>query len=243
MRSALPALALLLLLTACTLTPAPASPPQESVPVEPADTTAPPPDSAVAAPATALVVTQVCEPPLHEATDGRAEILWEKGTDRLRFHRGEISKYTWVDLGSSYLPSEITAAFLWPQLEAADAITRGRRDLWDHYHAACAELPGVSRPHVPADCAHNANLYFVLLDRTLDRTDILRSLNESGVNAVYHYVTHHASPAGLRYGRTGSAMTNTHDCSAPQCPWRSRPRTLRLHPARLRMPSRAASVS
>jgi dTDP-4-amino-4,6-dideoxygalactose transaminase len=144
----------------------------------------------------------------------RAEILWEKGTDRLRFHRGEVSKYTWVDLGSSYLPSEITAAFLWPQLEAADAITRGRRELWHHYHAACARLPGVSRPQVPADCAHNAHMYYLLLDRTLDRADILRTLNEGGVNAVFHYVPLHTSPAGLRYGRTGSAMTNTDDCSA-----------------------------
>jgi dTDP-4-amino-4,6-dideoxygalactose transaminase len=72
----------------------------------------------------------------------------------------------------------------------------------------------VSRPQVPADCAHNAHMYYLLLDRTLDRTDILRSLNEGGVNAVFHYVPLHASPAGMRYGRTGSTMTNTDDCSA-----------------------------
>jgi dTDP-4-amino-4,6-dideoxygalactose transaminase len=144
----------------------------------------------------------------------RAEVLWEKGTDRLRFHRGEVSRYTWVDVGSSYLPSEITAAFLWAQLEAADAIVAGRREIWRAYDERCAGLPAVTRPHVPQECEHNAHMYYVLLDTDLDRTEVLRRLNAEGVNAVFHYVPLHSAPAGLRYGRTGSTMAVTDERSA-----------------------------
>jgi dTDP-4-amino-4,6-dideoxygalactose transaminase len=144
----------------------------------------------------------------------RAEVLWEKGTDRLRFHRGEVSRYTWVDVGSSYLPSEITAAFLWAQLEAADAIVAGRREIWRAYDERSAGLPAVTRPHVPQECEHNAHMYYVLLDTDLDRTEVLRRLNAEGVNAVFHYVPLHSAPAGLRYGRTGSTMAVTDERSA-----------------------------
>lgn len=138
----------------------------------------------------------------------RAEILWEKGTDRVRFQRGDVGRYTWVDLGSSYLPSEITAAFLWAQLDAADEITAGRRRIWDAYHAACSRLP-VTRPHIPEGCGHNAHMYYVLLPPGLDRAAVLRTLNAAGVNAVFHYVPLHSSPAGVRFGRTASAMIVT----------------------------------
>ena len=138
----------------------------------------------------------------------RAEILWEKGTDRVRFQRGDISRYTWVDVGSSYLPSEITAAFLWAQLEAADEITACRRRIWDAYHAASAGL-GVTQPYVPDGCVHNAHMYYVLLPSPLDRAAVLKTLNTAGINAVFHYVPLHSSPAGRQYGRTGSAMTVT----------------------------------
>lgn len=144
----------------------------------------------------------------------RAEIAWEKGTDRLRFYRGEVSKYTWVDLGSSSLPSEVTAAFLWAQLEHADEITDGRRALWRSYDEACANLPCVRRPVVPEGCTHNAHMFYVLLSPDVDRPDVLARLNASGVNAVFHYVPLHSAPAGRRFGRTGSPMTVTDDCSA-----------------------------
>ena len=144
----------------------------------------------------------------------RAEILWEKGTNRTRFFRGEISKYTWVDLGSSYLPSEVTAAFLYAQLEHAADITAGRRALWRMYDDQCAAVPFVQRPVVPDGCVHNAHLFYVLLPAGVDRSEVLATLNARGVNAVFHYVPLHSAPAGLRFGRTGSAMTVTDDRSS-----------------------------
>jgi dTDP-4-amino-4,6-dideoxygalactose transaminase len=144
----------------------------------------------------------------------RAEILWEKGTNRTRFFRGEISKYTWVDLGSSYLPSEVTAAFLYAQLEHAQDITAGRRALWRMYDDQCTAVRFVQRPVVPDGCVHNAHLFYVLLPAEVDRSEVLAMLNARGVNAVFHYVPLHSAPAGLRFGRTGSAMTVTNDRSS-----------------------------
>ena len=145
----------------------------------------------------------------------RAEILWEKGTDRSRFFRGEVDKYRWVDLGSSFLPGELTAAFLWAQLEEATAVTALRRRLWTQYEALAAEhqLAGVATPQVPPHCAHNAHLFYMLLPPAVSRKDVLASLNRSGVNAVSHYVPLHSSPAGLKYGRPCGPMTHTDDCS------------------------------
>jgi dTDP-4-amino-4,6-dideoxygalactose transaminase len=144
----------------------------------------------------------------------RAEILWEKGTNRTRFFRGEISKYTWVDLGSSYLPSEMTAAFLLAQLEHADAITDGRRALWRTYDRQCAALPFVRRPVVPEGCTPNAHLFYVLLPREADRAEALATLNARGINAVFHYVPLHSAPAGQRFGRAATSMDVTDDCSS-----------------------------
>lgn len=134
----------------------------------------------------------------------RAEIIREKGTNRSRFFRGQVDKYTWVDVGSSYLPGEIIAAFLAAQLEQADAITRSRLDLWNRYHAWAAPLEAAGRlrrPIIPAHCEHNAHMYYLLLRDLEDRTAFIASLKQAGVGSVFHYIPLHSSPAGLRYGR------------------------------------------
>jgi dTDP-4-amino-4,6-dideoxygalactose transaminase len=146
----------------------------------------------------------------------RAEILWEKGTDRSKFLRGQVDKYTWVGVGSSFLPGELTAAFLWAQLEAADAITGQRLALWQAYRAAAEPLraAGLELPHVPAECSHNGHLFRVLLPPQVSRGDVIADLNARGVNAVFHYVPLHSSPIGRRIGRASGAMAVTDDCSA-----------------------------
>jgi dTDP-4-amino-4,6-dideoxygalactose transaminase len=146
----------------------------------------------------------------------RAEILWEKGTDRSKFTRGQVDKYTWIDVGSSFLPGELTAAFLWAQLERADEITAARMALWQAYAGAAAELTdtGIEPPTVPADCAHNAHLFRVLLPRHVPRGDVIASLNARGVNAVFHYVPLHSAPAGRRVGRAAGPLPVTDDSSA-----------------------------
>ena len=134
----------------------------------------------------------------------RAEIIREKGTDRASFFRGEVDKYTWQDVGSSYLPGEINAAFLWAQLEEAERITRERVALWQRYHAGLEYLERRSllrRPIVPADCRHNGHLYYVLLAPGIDRQMVLQKLKDNGVHSVFHYVPLHSSPAGQRFGR------------------------------------------
>lgn len=146
----------------------------------------------------------------------RAEILWEKGTDRSRFSRGEIDRYTWMDLGSSFLPGELSAAFLWAQLDAAEQITQERLALWQSHYRACEELveAGVELPVVPADCLHNAHLFRLLLPRPINRSELITDLNHRGINVVFHYVPLHSSPAGRRFGRVASVMTVTDDASA-----------------------------
>ena len=147
----------------------------------------------------------------------RAEIVREKGTNRSQFFRGETDKYTWVDIGSSYLPGEIIAAFLWAQMQEAEAITRRRLDLWDRYHASLEPLERagrVRRPVVPAGCAHNAHMYYVLLPGLEERTEFIARLKQDGVHAVFHYVPLHSSPMGRRCGRAAADMRNTSDLSA-----------------------------
>lgn len=142
----------------------------------------------------------------------RAEIIREKGTNRSLFFRGQVDKYTWVDIGSSYLPSEIIAAFLWAQLEDAQAITAKRMTVWQNYHHALAGLEAkgkLRRPTVPADCSHNAHMYYVLLDSLAKRTEVIARLKLSGINSVFHYVPLHSSPAGVRYGRPSGGLPNT----------------------------------
>ena len=142
----------------------------------------------------------------------RAEVIWEKGTDRARFFRGQVDKYTWVDLGSSYLPSEMIAAFLWAQMEEADVITRRRLDIWADYHEAFADLERtgrVRRPIIPSDCMHNAHMYYLLLPNLERRTAFIDALKAKGIQTVFHYVPLHSSPFGRTVGRCAGEMTNT----------------------------------
>jgi dTDP-4-amino-4,6-dideoxygalactose transaminase len=147
----------------------------------------------------------------HDLID-RAEVLHEKGTNRAAFFRGAVDKYTWVDVGSSFLPSEINAAFLWAQLEEADAITSRRMRIWERYHAAFAELEAqerVRRPIVPAGRRHNAHMYYLLLPDRARRDRLIERLSERGVMAVFHYVPLHSSPAGRRHGRAAGSLAQT----------------------------------
>lgn len=135
----------------------------------------------------------------------RAEIIREKGTDRSRFFRGEVDKYTWQDVGSSFLPGELSAAFLWAQLEEADRITKERLASWECYHELLGPLEqmgALRRPIVPMDCQHNAHMYYVLLAPEVDRQRVLNELKKNEINSVFHYVPLHSSPAGMRYCRT-----------------------------------------
>jgi dTDP-4-amino-4,6-dideoxygalactose transaminase len=147
----------------------------------------------------------------------RAEIIREKGTDRRRFYRGEIDKYTWVDIGSSYAPSELTAAFLWAQMEAADAIRARRLQTWCGYYEAFAEAErrgALRRPIVPAHCEHNAHMFYVLVRDAETRTQLLQTLNDQGINAVFHYVPLHSSTVGRTRGRTHGPLPHTDDISS-----------------------------
>lgn len=145
----------------------------------------------------------------------RAEIIREKGTNRSQFFRGQVDKYTWVDVGSSYLPGEIIAAFLWAQMEEVDAITRRRLAMWGTYHQwlADAERAGkLRRPVVPGHCVHNAHMYYVLMPDLATRTAAMDKLKSIGVQTVFHYVPLHSAPAGRKYGRThGGELKVTDD--------------------------------
>jgi dTDP-4-amino-4,6-dideoxygalactose transaminase len=144
----------------------------------------------------------------------RAEILLDKGTDRRRFFRGQVDKYSWVDIGSSYAPSEINAAFLWAQLEEADAITAQRLAIWRAYHEAFADLEqqGITRrPVVPERCSHNAHMYYLLLPDLERRSRLIDELRRVGIHAVFHYVPLHLSHAGRRYGRQTGDLSTTED--------------------------------
>jgi dTDP-4-amino-4,6-dideoxygalactose transaminase len=142
----------------------------------------------------------------------RAEIIREKGTDRSRFFRGEVDKYTWQEVGSSFLPGEFIAAFLWAQLENATRITSERLAIWQRYHQMCASLEAMGvlrRPIVPEGCGHNGHMYYIVLAPGIDRRTILAALNEKGIGAVFHYVPLHSSPAGRYYGRAHGNMAIT----------------------------------
>jgi dTDP-4-amino-4,6-dideoxygalactose transaminase len=146
----------------------------------------------------------------------RAEIIWEKGTNRSQFMRGEVNRYTWVDVGSSFLPGELIAAFLWAQLESAREVTAERHRLWNEYASGCAPLQplGLRCPVVPDYASHNAHLFYLLLPAAISRAEVLAELNSGGINAIFHYVPLHDSPAGLRYGRVASRMDVTSDLSS-----------------------------
>jgi dTDP-4-amino-4,6-dideoxygalactose transaminase len=145
-----------------------------------------------------------------------AEIIREKGTDRSRFFRGEVDKYTWREVGSSFLPGELIAAFLWAQLEEADRITKDRLVIWQRYHELLKPLEAsgvLRRPIVPSECEHNAHMYYVLLAPEVDRQKVLDSLKRNGIASVFHYVPLHASPAGQRFGRAHGYLEMTESLS------------------------------
>ena len=145
-----------------------------------------------------------------------AEIIREKGTDRSRFFRGQVDKYTWQETGSSYLPSELIAAFLLAQLEDATTITARRLTSWDSYHVGFAELEQqgrVIRPTIPKDCQHNAHIYYLIVESLQMRTELIANLKAQGMDAYFHYVPLHSSPGGLKYGRTHGKLVNTDSLS------------------------------
>ena len=147
----------------------------------------------------------------------RAEILREKGTDRSRFFRGLVDKYTWKDIGSSFLPGELIAAFLYAQLEEAENITAKRMLIWNSYHQAFskAESAGlIRRPVIPIECKHNAHMYYLIVPSAQIRNSVLEKLMHQGVNAIFHYVPLHSAIAGQKFGRSDSDMSITNEVSS-----------------------------
>ncbi|HQN65557.1 MAG TPA: dTDP-4-amino-4,6-dideoxygalactose transaminase [Methylophilus sp.] len=146
----------------------------------------------------------------------RAEIIREKGTNRSQFFRGQVDKYTWVDIGSSYLPGEVIAAFLWAQLENAGEITQRRLAIWERYHQGLHALERqgrLHRPIVPSACQHNAHMYYILLESLEARTQLIAQMKALDIYPVFHYVPLHNSPAGLKYGRSNGELPVTEDIS------------------------------
>jgi dTDP-4-amino-4,6-dideoxygalactose transaminase len=146
----------------------------------------------------------------------RAEIIREKGTNRSRFFRGQVDKYTWVDVGSSYLPSDILAAFLYAQLEARDTIQSKRQQLWESYHQALpdwADKNGVTLPTVPLECEQSYHMYYILLPSLDVRNALVQHLEERGILAVFHYLPLHLSEYGLRFGGKAGDCPVTEDIS------------------------------
>jgi dTDP-4-amino-4,6-dideoxygalactose transaminase len=142
----------------------------------------------------------------------RAEMIREKGTNRSQFFRGQVDKYTWVDVGSSYLPGEIVAAFLWAQMEEADVINKRRLEIWGNYHQWFATLEKselVRRPTIPRECVHNAHMYYLLLPSLAHRTSFIERLKAKGIHTVFHYIPLHSSPRGRVAGRAVGNMENT----------------------------------
>ncbi|MBL8146683.1 MAG: dTDP-4-amino-4,6-dideoxygalactose transaminase [Anaerolineae bacterium] len=146
----------------------------------------------------------------------RAEIIREKGTNRSRFFRGMVDKYTWVDVGSSYLPSDVLAAYLWAQFEAKEEIQARRQRLWKRYHselAGWAEMHGVRRPVVPPDCEQAYHMYYLLLPSLAARSALIAHLKANGILAVFHYLPLHLSEMGVKYGGQPGDCPVTEDVS------------------------------
>ena len=133
----------------------------------------------------------------------RAEILREKGTNRAKFFRGQVDKYTWVDFGDSYLPSELNAAYLWAQLEQADEINNNRLATWNMYYDALKYLEEMGKlelPYIPQECTHNAHMFYVKLKNLEERTKFIAYLKEHDILSVFHYIPLHSAPAGQKFG-------------------------------------------
>lgn len=146
------------------------------------------------------------------AYDEQAEILREKGTNRAKFFRGQVDKYTWVDFGDSYLPSELNAAYLWAQLEKADEINENRLETWNYYYEHLKPLADAGKlelPHIPSECEHNAHMFYVKLKNLQERTAFIAYLKEHDVQSVFHYIPLHSAPAGLKFGRFHGEDTYT----------------------------------
>lgn len=144
----------------------------------------------------------------------RAEIIREKGTNRSCFFRGQADKYTWVDVGSSYLPGEVISAFLWAQMEEAETILARRMDLWRKYHAGFESLEQagfIRRPVIPEECGHNAHMYYLVLSSLGERTQFIDFMRQCGISCVFHYVPLHSSPFGQARGRMSGACQITDD--------------------------------
>ncbi|MDD4940738.1 MAG: dTDP-4-amino-4,6-dideoxygalactose transaminase [Candidatus Omnitrophica bacterium] len=146
----------------------------------------------------------------------RAEIIWEKGTNRKKFELGIVDKYTWVDMGSSFYPSELVSAFLYGQLEEAGAIARKRLSLWKYYRdnlSGLAEQGLLRLQFIPAGCEHNAHMFYILLNSNRERNELLHELRLNQILAVFHYVPLHSSPMGHKMGYSGSSLPVTEDVS------------------------------
>jgi dTDP-4-amino-4,6-dideoxygalactose transaminase len=146
----------------------------------------------------------------------RAEVIWDKGTDRSRFMRGEVDRYTWIDVGSSYGASELTAAFLFAQLEVAEQVTARRRAIWQRYHDAFAHVEAeglLRRPTVPDGHEHNGHLYYVVLPSPSARDAFIAELRQASIGAAFHYQPLHDSPAGVCFGRASGELTHTEQLS------------------------------
>ena len=133
-----------------------------------------------------------------------AEIIREKGTNRSKFFRGQVDKYTWVECGSSYLPSDINAAYLWAELEKADEINNNRLATWNYYNENLKILEDkgyIERPYIPKECTHNAHMYYIKTKDLAERTALIKYLKAMDIQAVFHYVPLHTAPAGIKYGR------------------------------------------
>ena len=140
----------------------------------------------------------------HEKHVEDAEIIREKGTNRSKYFRGQIDKYTWVNYGSSYLPSDMNAAYLYAQLEKADEINQARIEAWNHYYEKLSPLARTGRielPVVPGDCVHNGHMFYIKAKDIEERTALINHLKSNDILAVFHYIPLHTAPAGLKYGR------------------------------------------
>lgn len=133
----------------------------------------------------------------------RAEILREKGTNRAKFFRGQVDKYTWVDYGSSYLPSDMNAAYLWAQLEMADEINDNRLESWRYYYDNLKELEDAGKvklPYIPAECEHNAHMFYIKLKDLAERTAFISYMRSENIQCTFHYIPLHSAPAGKKFG-------------------------------------------
>jgi len=142
----------------------------------------------------------------------QAEIILEKGTDRSKFFRGQVDKYTWVGLGSSYLPSDMLAAYLYPQLQNVEKINKQRIELWNNYHKNFEGL-NIKRPLVPEHCKHNAHMYYLRFNSLEVRNSFIEFMNSKGIMCIFHYVPLHSSTAGKKYGRVFGSMECTDNVS------------------------------